>query len=339
MQVLIKEGSTFQSITPISEKEEKWRSKLLNERILEEIILQDEKRTIKVKAFCEEFAFPDGNSVDLLIVDDKFRIYLCEVKMAWRGSERYGFGQALEYLKSVKTFEKFEDFWEKLQNNKSLKLINIGREKLKKKLKKSFGEENVVSVLVMNEIPPKFIPVVYEIPGSRFYAVELNFFKKGNYEIVAVKKYGWPAVFGKKIRRPITKEKFIENYTQLGLRDLAEEIVDVFQRVCEENPSFVKIRRTPKYYSLVIGDPKVFSVGFHSTRETDDGIWVEVQPDENMKREFLKLERKFGLKVDIKDKKGTKWIKFPEGKGVSILRGKIKDLVYELIRIYKSHPR
>lgn len=210
--------------------------------------IQEDKKLFVVK---KEFSTKSG-PIDALAIDKDGDLYVIETKLYKNPDKRTVVAQALDYGASLwKYYTDFEEFINILNNEAQAKFNQTLEEKVKEffeledeqiqsildSMKKNVREGNFKFVILMDSMDEKLKNMItYINQNSQFdiYAVEMEYYKYDQYEIMIPKIFG--VLIKKNIETPMitprmmwTKEKFLQD-ARIKINDEAiyKTLVDIF---------------------------------------------------------------------------------------------------------------
>lgn len=258
--IISKKGTNAKRIEKRGIEEEDYLQKYIYDNP-EVIPMYDIKEDLKLLIVAREFPTESG-PIDALALDEEGNIYLIETKLYKNPDKRTVVAQVLDYGASL--WRNFNDFNEFLRviNDKTTKTFNLTlNDKLKgffelsdeevsqllENCRKNLDDGNYKFVVLMDELHDRLKDLIlFMNKNSQFdiYAVELEYYKFEEYEIMI------PKLFGAQIKKPTgpthiwDKDSFL-NHVE---KNFDEEMTKLFSKLyafCEdkENASFIHFGR------------------------------------------------------------------------------------------------
>lgn len=173
----------------------------------ESIPLYEIKEDIRLLIVAREFSTSSG-PIDALGIDKEGNIYIIETKLFKNRDKRIVISQLLDYGASLwRSYENFDEFIRIIDdelnknfgtnfNQKVKDFFDIGEEEISyliENLKKNFNEGNFKFVVLMDKLSNQLKDLIIFInENSRFdiFAVEIEYYKHEDYEIIIPKLFG-----------------------------------------------------------------------------------------------------------------------------------------------------
>jgi len=323
----------------------------------ESIPLYDIKEDTRLLILAREFSTKSG-PIDALGVDKEGEIYLIETKLYKNPDKRTVVAQVLDYgaslwsnfrdfgsfieqvnLHTNKDFNKtlhqrLEDFYEISEDNVNNLLENIRR---------NFSDGNFKFVVLMDHLHEQLKNlIVFLNNNSEFtiYAVELEYYKHQDFEILIPKLYGSEVKkdLGKSAvaRMVLTDEEFINYYQNKLEQPMVEELL-LFGNQIDKNPNDypnIIYTKTPKflnfYLTTSLNDQITISLPAHP--EKDGGglqVWGSNLNEQNIKSILSDSEVRYE-NMTPKGEKGGKIARI-QLKDINIRQ--FKELIRKLVLI------
>lgn len=268
----------------------------------ESIPLYDIKEDIKLLILAREFSTKSG-PIDALGVDKDGEIYLIETKLYKNPDKRTVVAQVLDYGASLwSDHREFGSFFEQIgihtskDFNKTVsqrlsEFFEISEDEsntLLENTRRNLSDGNFKFVVLMDHLHEQLKDlIVFLNNNSEFtiYAVELEYYKHNEYEILIPKLYGSEVKkdLGKSTSSRVvpTDEEFIAAYSGREEKDKVSELIDLLNRI-NSNPDKYKnitASKSPKYlnfYTLTSFNDKV-TVNLPFNPDAEGGglqVWV-----------------------------------------------------------------
>jgi len=220
--------------------------------------IKEDKRLLVV---AREFSTESG-PIDALAIDKDGDIYIVETKLYRNSDKRTVVAQALDYGASLwKHLNDFSEFIERIEKSvqtnfnvsfseKAKKFFNIDDESfelLKEAMRRNLDDGNLKFVILMDSMDERLKDlIIYVNQNSQFdiFAVELEYYKHEDYEIMI------PKIFGVEVKKNISvsysnrKGWNEESFFQVVARDLGKSEFESMKRIYDE---FVKIANKIKW--------------------------------------------------------------------------------------------
>jgi len=241
----------------------------------ESIPLYDIKEDIRLLILAREFTTKSG-SIDALGVDKDGEIYLVETKFYKNPDKRMVVAQVLDYGAALWSgFRDFNDFTEQISQhtnkdfNQSLNqrvrnFFGISEEEadtLLENAKQNLRAGNFKFVVLMDHLHDQLKDLIIFLNNSSeftIYAVELEYYKHNEYEILIPRLYGAEVkknVGTNATRQKIpTDEEFIESYRERPEQPKVAEVITLLNRVRENPDKYLNIvaSKSPKYLNFYV---------------------------------------------------------------------------------------
>lgn len=238
------------------------------------IPLYDIKEDIRLLILAREFPTKSG-PIDAIGIDKDGEIYLIETKLYKNPDKRLVVAQVLDYGSSLwRNYADFDEFTHQV-NNYLEKNLNTN---LSKRISDFYGiNDEEISVLLdsvkrnLHEGSFKFVVlmdslheqlkdlIIFLNQNSEFdiYAVELEYYKFQEYEIVIPKLFGSEVKKGTykpSQQRIPTDDEFIKSYSSSSYKHKVEEIIDLFNDIREGRKTIdnVSVSKTPRYLYFLV---------------------------------------------------------------------------------------
>lgn len=217
----------------------------------ESIPLYDIKEDIRLLILSREFSTNSG-PIDALGIDKEGEIYLVETKLYKNPDKRLVVAQVLDYGASLwHSYNNFDEFIRVIDNEVNNKFgvrfnqrvknfFGIGDEEISvliENLKKNLNEGNFKFVVLMDKLRSQLKDLIVFInENSRFdiFAVEMEYYKHEDYEIMI------PKLFGAEVKKDIgvssssargewNKERFFQSLEQNLEKSQAEKMKEIYK--------------------------------------------------------------------------------------------------------------
>ena len=268
----------------------------------ESIPLYDIKEDIKLLILAREFATKSG-PIDALGIDKDGEIYLIETKLYKNPDKRMVVAQVLDYGASLwSNYRDFTNFIEQISfhtNKDFAKSINqrLGEfyqisedevDTLLENIRRNLNEGNFKFVVLMDHLHDQLKDlIIYLNNNSEFtiYAVELEYYKHQDFEILIPKLYGSEVKkdIGKSTPSKIvpTDDEFINLYKGRQEEEKVQELLNLMNKINENPDRYPNITaaKSPKYlnfYAVTSFNDKT-SINLSINPEAEGGglqIWV-----------------------------------------------------------------
>lgn len=287
----------------------------------ESIPLYDIKEDIRLLILAREFATKSG-SIDALGIDKDGEIYLIETKLYKNPDKRMVVAQVLDYgaslwtnLKSFGNFveqislhtnkdfnrslnQRLAEFFELSEDETNTLLENTGR---------NLSDGNFKFVVLMDHLHEQLKDlIVFLNNNSEFtvYAVELEYYKHQDFEILI------PKLYGSETKKDLSKsgysktvptdDEFLAAYEGRPEMDKVRELIDLKIRINDNPDRYPKITssKSPKYLNFYVltsfGDKVSVSLPWDPNAEGGGlQIWVTNKNKEAVKEIFNRFTPKF----------------------------------------------
>jgi len=302
----------------------------------ETIPLYDIKEDIRLLILAREFSTKSG-PIDALGVDKDGEIYLIETKLYKNPDKRTVVAQVLDYGASLwSNYRDFNNFTEQINmhTNKDFKqsisqrlndFFGVTDEKVKTLLdniRRNLNDGNFKFVVLMDHLHDQLRDlIVFLNNNSEFtvYAVELEFYKHKDYEILIPKLYGAEVKkdLGKSSYQAIpTDDEFISAYKDTSDLVKMKKFVAFFNDIREGRKEIenVTVSKTPKYlnFYVTLQSKEKLSISLSINPEYERGglqFWTSKNSETDIKK--IIAEKLPGVKILPKMKtqfgKVAKW--------------------------------
>lgn len=287
----------------------------------ESIPLYDIKEDIKLLILAREFSTKSG-SVDALGVDKDGEIYLIETKLYKNPDKRTVVAQVLDYGASIwSNYRDFGDFAEQIGlhtnkdfsetlNQRLTKFFEISGDEvdaLLENIRRNLGDGNFKFVVLMDHLHDQLKDlIIFLNNNSEFtiYAVELEYYKHHNFEILIPKLFGSEVKkdIGKSIQSKIipTDDEFISAYKGRPEEGKVQKLIGLMNKVKENTDKYPNIQasKTPKYlnfYAATSFEDKV-TIALPMNPEAEGGglqIWITSKNRDGAKKVLNKVSFKY----------------------------------------------
>ncbi|MBN1262841.1 MAG: hypothetical protein JW991_00625 [Candidatus Pacebacteria bacterium] len=289
----------------------------------ESIPLYEIKEDIRLLILAREFSTKSG-PIDALGIDKDGEIYLVETKLYKNPDKRTVVAQVLDYGASLwSNYRDFADFIEQvgIHTNKDFnqtlgqrlgEFFGISEDEtdtLLENTRRNLSDGNFKFVVLMNHLHPQLKDlIIFLNNNSEFtvYAVELEYYKHQDFEILIPKLYGSEVKkdLGKSTSSRIVPadEEFLNSYKDRPEMDKVRELLE-FKNEIKENPEkFPNIlaSKSPKYlnfYTVTSFEDKV-SINLPMNPEAEGGglqIWITDKNKDGankvLNKKIIKYER------------------------------------------------
>lgn len=288
----------------------------------ESIPLYDIKEDIRLLILAREFATKSG-SIDALGIDKDGEIYLIETKLYKNPDKRMVVAQVLDYGASLwSNYRDFNDFIDQVSThtnkdfNQSLNqrlnnFFGVSDEEtrfLLDNVRRNLNEGNFKFVVLMDHLHDQLKDlIIFLNNNSEFtvYAVELEYYKHQEFEILIPKLYGAEVKkdIGKTTLQNIpTDDDFIKAYQGRPEQNKAEQLISFFNDLRERRKEIenVNVSKSPKYLNFYIttssGDKVTASLYI---MPSDQGGRLEFWGTRNIDKEIRKNIEKIVPKAEI----------------------------------------
>lgn len=287
----------------------------------ESIPLYDIKEDIKLLILAREFVTKSG-PIDALGIDKDGEIYLIETKLYKNPDKRMVVAQVLDYGASLwsnyRDFTNFTDqisFHTNKDSNKSIsqrleEFYQISEDEVNTLLentRRNLNEGNFKFVVLMDHLHDQLKDlIIYLNNNSEFtvYAVELEYYKHKDFEILIPKLYGSEVKkdIGKSTSSKIvlTDDEFINMYKGRQEEEKVQELLNFMNKI-NENPdkySNITAVKSPKYlnfYAVTSFNDKA-SVNLSINPDAEGGglqIWVTSKNREGVEKVLNNVSFKY----------------------------------------------
>ena len=302
----------------------------------ETIPLYDIKEDIRLLILAREFDTSSG-PIDALGIDKEGEIYLVETKLYKNPDKRTVVAQVLDYGASLWShFADFNDFTTQLNiyTTKDFKLDLNQRihnffglsdeeiETLLENAKQNLRGGNFKFVVLMDYLSDKLKDlIIFLNNNSEFtvYAVELEYYKHKEFEILIPKLYGAQVrkdLGTKTLQRIPTDEEFIKAYQGRPEYNKMKELIDYFNELREGRKTIenVTVVKTPKYLNFYVtfSQKEKISISLHVSPEyegTELQFWCSKKTEAAAKKVIKEVLQKVELAKSMKTTFGkiAKW--------------------------------
>jgi hypothetical protein len=284
------------------------------------IPIYDIKENIKFFIAAREF-YTDSGPIDALGFDSDGEIYIIETKLFRNTDKRYVVAQVMDYGASLyKHHGNFDSFINNLSNyseknfkedfsNKAkeeFSIDDVGLESLYAKIEKNLNEGSFIFVILMDRLTEQLKDlVIFLNQNSNFtiIAVELDYYKFDDYEIITPRLFGIGTKPSSKITIP-SDEDFINRYKGSENLEKIESLIKFFNDLKKKRISLdnVECYKTSKYlYFRVISNNFLnFSACLHINPEFEGG-GIQFWTDKALEEKAKKLLRQNLEGVEIMD--------------------------------------
>ena len=270
--IISKNGKNAKKIEKMQIKREDYLQKYIYENP-DSIPLYEIKEGIRICVLAREVPTNSG-FIDALGLDSDGDIYIIETKLYKNPDKRLVVAQVLDYgaalWKSSTNMESFIDFLEKEVNKNSgvsltqklkefFQLTDDDLSILLENVERNLNDGNFKFVILMDKTHPQLKDLIYFInQNSQFdiYAVELEYYKYEEYEILI------PRLFGAEIKKDIkVKSRGIKwnwaSFSQQLKEKFGDEVVKVAQAIIDfANQNNIKVYWTSSQRgSFILGFP------------------------------------------------------------------------------------
>lgn len=291
----------------------------------ESIPLYDIKEDIRLLILAREFSTKSG-PIDALGVDKEGEIYLIETKLYKNPDKRTVVAQVLDYGASLwSNFRDFGNFAEQVSlhvnrdfkktlNQRLSEFYGISEDEtntLLENTRRNLSGGNFKFVVLMDHLHDQLKDlIIFLNNNSEFtvYAVELEYYKHEDFEILIPKLYGSEVKkdVGKSTPSKIvpTDEEFIASYNQSDDKEKVIELVKLLNRI-NDNPGDyqnISASKSPKYlnfYTHTSFDDKV-TINLPLDPNAEEGglqVWVTNKNKDAVKKVFDNFTPKFKVMV------------------------------------------
>lgn len=288
----------------------------------ESIPLYDIKEDIRLLILAREFATKSG-PIDALGVDKDGEIYLIETKLYKNPDKRMVVAQVLDYGASLwSNYRDFTNFTEQINfhtNKDFVKSLNqrLGEfyqisedevDTLLENIRRNLNEGNFKFVVLMDHLHDQLKDlIIYLNNNSEFtvYAVELEYYKHNDFEILI------PKLYGSEVKKDIgnksqaskvipTDEEFISAYNGRPEQSRVREIIALLNKIGENPGNYPNITasKSPKYtnfYAMTSFNDKV-TINLALNPESEGGglqIWVTSKNREGVEKVLSNVPFKY----------------------------------------------
>jgi len=275
----------------------------------ESIPLYDIKEDIRLLILAREFATKSG-PIDALGIDKDGEIYLVETKLYKNPDKRTVVAQVLDYGASLwSNFRDFNDFITQINNhcqkdfNQGLNqrinnFFGISEAEIKTLLenaKQNLREGNFKFVVLMDHLHDQLKDlIIFLNNNSEFtvYAVELEYYKHKEFEILIPKIYGAEVKkdIGKTTSQAIpTDDDIVKAYQGRQEQNKVKELISFFNDLREdrkeiENVSVAKTTKTLTFYVTTSYQDKISISLYISNKEAALDFWGSKKVDQKARK-------------------------------------------------------
>lgn len=276
----------------------------------ETIPLYDIKEDIRLLILAREFATPSG-PIDALGIDKDGEIYLVETKFYKNPDKRMVVAQVLDYGASLwSQFVDFNNFITQINlhtvrdfkldlNQRIRDFFGLSDEEIRlllENVRQNLRNGNFKFVVLMDHLHDRLKDlIIFLNNNSEFtvYAVELEYYKHKEFEILIPKLYGAQIKkdLGVNVQPIPTDEEFIKFYQGTPEYKKAKDLLAFFNDLREgrkiiENVSVIKTPKYLNFYALP-NQKNMLSVCFHINPERERGMlyfWCPKELEKEAKR-------------------------------------------------------
>ena len=271
----------------------------------ESIPLYDIKEDIRLLILAREFSTKSG-PIDALGIDKDGEIYLVETKLYKNPDKRTVVAQVLDYGASLwSNYRDFNDFIDQVEThtnkdfnqNLSRRLndfFGISKEEEKtllENIRRNLNEGNFKFVVLMDHLHDQLRDlIIFLNNNSEFtiYAVELEYYKHQDFEILIPKLYGAEVKkdFGKSTPQSIpTDDDFVKAYQGRPEQEKVKELINFFNDLREgrkeiENVNVAKTPKTLTFYVTTSYQDKISVSLYLQTKEVNLDFWGSKKVDQ-----------------------------------------------------------
>jgi hypothetical protein len=290
----------------------------------ESIPLYDIKEDIRLLILAREFSTKSG-PIDALGVDKDGEIYLVETKLYKNPDKRMVVAQVLDYGASLwSNYRDFTNFTEQINfhTNKDFtksvsqrlgEFYQISEDEvdtLLESIRRNLNEGNFKFVVLMDHLHDQLKDlIIYLNNNSEFtvYAVELEYYKHNDFEILI------PKLYGSEVKKDIgnksqaskiipTDEEFISAYNGRPEQSRIREIIALLNKIRENPNNYLNITasKSPKYinfYAMTSFNDEV-TISLALDPECEGGglqVWATNKNKEAVEKTFKGYTPKFGI--------------------------------------------
>ena len=240
----------------------------------ESIPLYDIKEDVRLLILAREFGTASG-PIDALGIDKDGEIYLVETKLYKNPDKRTVVAQVLDYGASLwSNYRDFNDFvtqinnytqkdFQKTLNERINDFFGISEEEINALLentKQNLREGNFKFVVLMDHLHDQLKDlIIFLNNNSEFtvYAVELEYYKHNEFEIIIPRLYGAQVKkdIGVKTSQKIpTDDDFLKAYQDKPEQEKVKELLTFFNDLREVRKEIenVTVNKTPKYLNFYV---------------------------------------------------------------------------------------
>ena len=302
----------------------------------ESIPLYDIKEDIRLLILAREFSTNSG-PIDALGIDKDGEIYLIETKLYKNPDKRMVVAQVLDYGASLwSNYRDFNDFIDQVEThtnkdfnqNLSRRLndfFGISKEEEKtllENIRRNLNEGNFKFVVLMDHLHDQLRDlIIFLNNNSEFtiYAVELEYYKHQDFEILI------PKLYGAEVRKDLgnstpqaipTDYDFIKAYQVRPEQEKVKELINFFNDLREGRKEIdnVKVSKTPRYLNFNVANNVNDKIGISLSinPEYEGGglqVWTTKELETKVKKIISDKLHKAELLADLKSKFGkiAKW--------------------------------
>lgn len=280
----------------------------------ESIPLYDIKEDIRLLILAREFSTKSG-PIDAVGIDKEGEIYLIETKLYKNPDKRIVVAQVLDYGASLwSNYRDFNDFIDQIEThtnkdfnqNLSQRLndfFGISEEEKKtllENVRRNLNEGNFKFVVLMDHLHDQLRDlIIFLNNNSEFtvYAVELEYYKHQDFEILIPKLYGAEVKkdLGKATSQTIpTDDDFINAYQGRPEQNKVKELIRFFNDLREnrrkiENVNVAKTPKTLTFYVTTSYQDKISISLYIQSKEVNLDFWGSKKVDQVVRKNIKEL--------------------------------------------------
>lgn len=280
----------------------------------ESIPLYDIKEDIRLLILAREFSTKSG-SIDAVGIDKEGEIYLIETKLYKNPDKRTVVAQVLDYGASLwSNYRDFNDFIDQIEThtskdfNQNLRqrlndFFGISEEEEKtllENLRRNLNDGNFKFVVLMDHLHDQLKDlIVFLNNNSEFsiYAVELEYYKHQEFEILIPKLYGAEVKkdIGKTGVQAIpTDDDFIKAYQGLPEQEKVKELIIFFNDLREGRKKIenVDVAKTPKnltFHVMTSYNDKISISLYIQSKKVNLDFWGTKKVDQIVRKKIREL--------------------------------------------------
>ena len=322
----------------------------------ESIPLYDIKEDIRLLILAREFSTASG-SIDALGIDKDGEIYLVETKLYKNPDKRTVVAQVLDYGASLwSNYRDFNDFitrinnhiqkdFQKTINQRINDFFGISEEEINTLLentKSNLREGNFKFVVLMDHLHDQLKDlIIFLNNNSEFtvYAVELEYYKHNEFEIIIPRLYGAEVKkdIGVKTSQKIpTDDDFLKVYKGRPEQEKVKELFSFFNDLREGRKEIenVTVGKTPRYlnFYVALGQNSQLSIYISINPDYERGglqFWGLQKYEKKIKDLIKQSLPKAEILPDLKTQKG----KFAKWQLKDYSTERFEELLQKLIKI------